>query len=367
MPVIDIPSTNLDNVSDVIQWLRDELVTNHHFVERRNNGTILGNDKEIWVERAAVDTYHGDAPLLIGLRQLAAGTNESGNFEHTMSYLDWATASAAGANSWDNILGTYSNAGTTSFPCRSNRWLQGSPYVRGRLITSPTSNNASPDEPLYFYLVVEVETGFYRSVGWGEVVKLAPFTGGMFMLNSHWPSNRGVVNPDDLQLFGAGTTQTVLATFTSPRCPGAVWSSDWQDDPDPLTNANNRGWMPLGGGSSSSGGWPCGGMSPAGPLAHLIGFSPSGFSLQSQRWPQLIFGPIARNFGTSPGYQGHAPMCIIPDVFPADITSVDAYSVFQDDFGERYMVVPYHTKTGEGADSSEKWGFLIRNPDLVVT
>jgi len=369
VPVIDIPSTSLDNESDVIDWLRNELVTNHHFTERRNTGTIGANDKEVWIERDAADTFHGDRGLVFGMRKF--GSSETGGtFEHAMTYLDWATASNAGANAWDDIDGVHTkevNASTAStFPCRMNRFTQGSPYVRGRLITSPDSDSASPTAPLYFYVVIEVETGFFRSFGFGEVVKLVPFTGGMFELTTHWEPSESV--DSSTQLFGVGTLSTILETFISSRYPGGVWSEDWQGISlaNLATQANN-GWMTLGGGSDSSPGWPIATLHPGGTLAFLIGYSPSGFSLVSQRWPQLLYGPLGESTGTSPGYEGHAPMAIIPDVFLAEISSVDAYSVFQDQFGEKFMVVPYHTKTGEGQDSSEKWGFLIRNPDLVVT
>lgn len=368
MPVVDIPSTSLDNESDIMTWLADELVANHNFVERRNTGTIVDNTKEIWVERVAAETFHGDRGLTFGMRRVAQ-TDSVGTFEHQMSYLDWATASNSGANAWSAMLGVHSNQtnATTPVPCRMNRFTQGSPYVRGRLITSPDSGSTTPTGPLYFYVVIEVETGFYRSFGFGEVVKLVPFTGGMFQLSTHWPTTVGVgINTNDQQLFGCGTTNITVSPTGFARWPGGVWSEDWQG----ISLANlqaqaNNGWMTMGGGATSSPGWPIATMHPAGSLAFLIGYSPSPFSLVSQRWPQVLYGPMALNTGTN--YQGHAPMAIIPDVFPADISSVDAYSVFQDSFGERFMAIPYHTKTGEGADSSEKWGFLIRNPGLVVT
>ena len=99
----------------------------------------------------------------------------------------------------------------------------------------------------------------------------------------------------------------------------------------------------------------------------VIGLSPSPFSGQSERWPLMFFlGQAAdRNYNTE--RSEHSPAGIIPDVFIADITNVDAYSDFDDDYGERFMVVPFYTKAGSGNGSSEKWGYLIRNPDLTLT
>ena len=60
-------------------------------------------------------------------------------------------------------------------------------------------------------------------------------------------------------------------------------------------------------------------------------------------------------------------MAIIPDVFVADITNLDAGSVFQDpNTSEKFLVIPFYTKAGRDNGSTEKWGYLIRNPDLTV-
>jgi len=243
------------------------------------------------------------------------------------------------------------------------------PYLRARLITNPTSNSATPSEPLSFIVVVEVDTDIYRKFGFGEVVKLVDYTGGFWASGDLWNEATDVDGQTVTPMFCQGVVGSITYSenLNSNAAPFAVYSADWIATG--TSDENGRGWFFSGSYGSSSFDaptqYPMATFHYLGSAAELIGYSPSAFSGQSERWPIVCFAGFGNKLAAS-GYT-LAPMCIVPDVFLADITNVDAYSVIQDDYGEKFMVVPMYTKAGSGVGSSEKWGYLIRNPDLTVT
>lgn len=270
-----------------------------------------------------------------------------------------------------DIDGFFNGEQGETAPWNAGMWgLDGTgPYVGAKLITSPTSASATPSEPLYFYLIVEISTGVYTQFAIGELVKLNDFSGGMFFSGN--PVTR-YTEPDieaDSQYWLQGfSSPNVREESRTGQAPGGVWSDDWTTAG--LTDAEGRGWLSFGSGGTMPGAAD-GSHYHASIFPHyrgngreLIGFSPSPFSGQSERWPLVVFGA----FGSDVNYNTtleHAPMGVFPDVFLADITNVDAGSVFIDDYGEIFYVVPFHTKTGSGDGSTEKWGYLIRNPALT--
>jgi len=244
------------------------------------------------------------------------------------------------------------------------------PYLRARLITSPTSGSATPSEELYFYVIIEVDIDIYTKFGFGEVVKLLPWEGGHFVSGDEYNDALDMDTDNNNFLQGPAAAENYDASGNANNAPPGVWTNDWN-------SANNTqefgfGWMlsPARGGAS----FDAPTHYTAAILPHMrgngkeiFGYSPSPFSGQSERWPIYWFGGFnQRDYSNGTGAEV-APMAIFPDVFLAEITNVDAYSVFQDTFGEKFMVVPVHTKSGSGVGSSEKWGYLFRNPDLVVT
>lgn len=470
MPVYDIPVGDLDNESELINWIGNELVTNHHFVERRRVGNTTANNLALHLERVQANTYHNDAPMLLYLAKW--DYNESGgeaaslrlnmswqsyvtemetvapasvvaNFDATASnqriiltsgaFTNWVTAGYTvgqyirvdnAANPANNGVFEISTISTTSLTNDTMRvtlvtsaadpglvmdtgdtitvseertqngfgaghasgffngeigetarfdsgvsGMTARPYLRARLITNPTSTSATPSEPLNFICVIETDTDIYRKFSFGEVVKLVPFTGGHYFFGDHWLASVDLEGAHEPWMQGFSGTPGQAESSNVGGAVGGIYSSDWIASG--TTDANGRGWLSPGVGANSTGDSPTHwgiGILPhyKGIGSPVIGFSPSPFSGQSERWPITAFG----HFATHPwnNAQGEwAPMAVYPDVFLADITNVDAYSVFEDDYGERFMVVPMYTKAGSGVGSSEKLGYLIRNPALVVT
>lgn len=363
MAVTDIPIGNLDNESDLLDWLCTELITNHRFVDRRNTGTVGSNDKERWIERPASELFDSSVPLLIGMRKQAggAGTN-GGTLAITQSFQTWNTASNTGAFAWGVITGTPTNGSTqwASSIDRADSTVIGGAYQRARLVTNPTSNSATPSEECYFYVVLEATAEVYRTFGFGEMVKLVTCLGGVFHGGSEW--NLGTeLDATNNGLFAVGKLATEAGSNNEGGYPGGVWSSDWPSGATSLAGGNQ--WHAMGGGQA----YGMTALDPRGNLGHIMMRSPSPFSLQSQRWPATFFCSLGANVDTHVSYDGHAPAFQMPDVYIADISSFTAYGVFQDSLLDKYMVVPFYKKSGSGVNSSEHMGILIRNPDLVVT
>jgi len=245
------------------------------------------------------------------------------------------------------------------------------PYIRARLITSVDAGSATPENPLQFIVVIETDTGIYRKFSFGEVVKLVEYTGGNYMCGDIFDAGQNVSGQTNQAPWLQGDLiETYDENFNYGANPGAVYAENFHSGGAP-SDANGRGFMLFGAYGGASFDAPT--HYNAAPYPHFLGaggflisYSPSAFSGQSEAYPITIFGTFNTQNYLSTAAQ-HAPMCIIPDVFLADITNLDAYSVFQDSVGDKFMVVPMYTKNGSGAGSSEKWGYLIRNPDLVVT
>ncbi len=477
MSVVDVPGANLDNQSDLMDWLAGELVANHRFVETRRDGNITpDNDIAIWLERPQAETHANENPIGLYLRKGGfdeAGVGASNDFAfnvapvlNAISYesttpasviVDWAepvpgsfeivlkaggdftnwasagytagqviniSGAATGGNNGrydiatistttltqDTIEFTEVSGGGRKDPtpgdindtigvveevdandtdalqqgfCASARsndilWHAGMtemsnfPYVRARLITSPDSGSATPAEELYFILIVETETGIYRQMSFGEPVKLLPYDGSLFFFGcSNWnPAGDIDANGDATVAWCQGpTSSSYNENFNQNGNPGGIYSTDWFAGM--TSDALGRGFMLLGAMGSASFDAPTHfALTPfphfRGPGWQLISNSPSPFSGQSEAYPLTLFATFNTQLYTSTPAQT-APIAIVPDVFLADITNVDAYSVFQNAFGEKFMVVPMYSKAGSGVGFSEKWGYLIRNPDLVVT
>lgn len=481
MPVTDVPASALDNTSDLMAWLADELVANYHFTEKvRYNPDIPTDEISIILERLQATTYHNETDLTLMLYKNTATDTNNRAFSFNMSpssyddcfpftaeqsvVVDWDSTnnrieiqsgdftnwSTAGYENGDvlqvsgaataahnglfsissitndggggtlnrvtvNVTGQYNDvvaddlgdtitvralptpAGTFSgianvsddirtidpfwnVTGRSNEilwnWgmsgLEAGNYVRARLITSPTADSATPSEELYFILIVESQTDVYRQMSFGEAVKAVDaVTGCWFASGSDFQTAQDIDAENNSWLQGIAGSTSYNENFNTAGSPFCVWAPNYAGVATD-TNEYGFGWHMAGAyGSGVSFDAPTQfflGVIPHywGNGKELIGYSPSAFSGQSERWPITCYGGFGnRGYVASGGT--YAPLCTIPDVFLAEITNVDAYSVFEDDYGERFLVVPIYSKAGSGDGSSEKWGYLIRNPALVVT
>jgi hypothetical protein len=471
MAVVEVPLANLDSVSDLMDWLAGELVTNHRFVEKRRTGDVAGDDITLVLERPNTETFHQDYGALqlllekdnntdstlnkafsfnvapntyVSAFELVAPQTVTVDFDATLNrivavsgaFTNWVTAGYttamyvvvenavdAGNNGIYNISSftttTVANDTLVILPVASNgnkdvaatqtgdsisvrgelqnenvalgdtnggfvcsprdneilwNWPMApmeseAPFLRARLITNPTSNSATPSEPLQFILIVETDTDKYVQMGFGEVVKLVGYTGGLWASGSWFDETLDVGNENNPFCQGKDTNAGYSENLNSNNAPFAVQSTDWIASGH--TNANGRGWFLSGAFGSISFDapthFPMATLHYRNSLAEVLFSSPSAFSGQSERWPIVCFAGFGNKQYTSGASPTVAPMCVVPDIFIADITNVDAYSVFQDDFSEKFMVVPMFTKAGSGVGSTEKFGYLIRNPDLVVT
>jgi hypothetical protein len=278
MAVVNVPLANLDNVSDLADWLANELVTNHRFVEKRREGSIAGDDLVIVLSRPQSETFHNESEmmLLLDCNNTETATSRSKfqfnvspntyeeDFETTTpdsgvigdwdvvqnelvarsggSFTNWVNAgftagqyvritnAASPSNDGLYEIQTFSQTFLTqdtmefkdvsagglkdvqvadltdtitvveehADPGNAGGFFNGEdssqvlwnggmrtfadtgPYIRARLITSPTSNSATPSEELHFILIMEVNTDVYTQMSFGEAVKLIPFTGGLY-------------------------------------------------------------------------------------------------------------------------------------------------------------------------------------------
>lgn len=70
MSVLNITNpVDLENVSELLDRVADELVTNHGWVAEYTQGTIVGQDIERWISKPAADTING-TELVFGMREL---------------------------------------------------------------------------------------------------------------------------------------------------------------------------------------------------------------------------------------------------------------------------------------------------------
>lgn len=481
MAVTTIPVSNLDSESDLFDWLANELVTNHRFVEKTRRGLVVDNDIVIVLERPQAETFHNETPLTFMLQkgtnsestinrsmtfnmspslftecfELVAedaavvinwdGTNNRIELDATSSFTNWTTAGysngdllriANAANSandgyfqissisngplssldritintsptFNNVNNTVTgndiddtvtasgepNATFTTLPqetsnplwnvdARSNDFLFNwgvapvaslAPWVSGTLITSPTSDQATPEEPLQFIVILETQTGFYRQFGWGELVKVIPAVEGAWWASgSVWNEGSDIDVASHNHFVQGPWSTTWSSNFNSNNAAPSFWIPNFALSSGGDGQEYGWGWHNCPAYGSASFDAPtqfCAAITPhiAGTGKHLIGFSPSAFSGQSERWPLTVYGGFGdRAYSTNTSGEC-AVVGVIPDIFIADITNVDAGTTFQDQFGEKFLVVPFYTKTGSGINSSEKWGYLIRNEDLVVT
>jgi hypothetical protein len=82
----------------------------------------------------------------------------------------------------------------------------------------------------------------------------------------------------------------------------------------------------------------------------------------------VLFGGNQQDWYQDQTFEIH-PMGQFPDLYQAVVTDIDAYGVFQDPDGSKYMCVPHLTKLVSelGSNGTGRHGILIKNPDLVVT
>ena len=380
MAVVDIPLSALDDPSTLVDWLRTELITNHRFTPEENNGTIGGRNRETWLSRPAAETFNGNA-MLVHLSDHGAGT---GILKLSMSWQDYATASNSGTRSFDDFTGTprrYIDRFSEHGSCGLRFVPDGTAWLRGRLITSPFSGDAAPLGPIYFYVILETAADIYASFGFGEVFKLVDFTGGMFITGTAISSSDLFEDFRNNIAFGAGGNPSVNdsgSSLTQGDNPLMIWSSDW----GPNASSSGRdayGWMPMDvSGGRNTGpttfrtewGWRGTVYDWRGQLNEILAIGPSAFSLQTEKWPVTAFGPHQIS-GLEAGVSNarYTPFAILPDLFIANIASVDPWDVFQLSSGEKFIAQPYRTKIGNGTTngSTGPAGVLIRNPDLTVT
>jgi len=286
--------------------------------------------------------------------------------------------SVVGQYKVEGINGRSDTSGFMNLPRNDDLWeptsMSGTgpdfyPYTSAQLLISQDADLASPTEPLHFILILETSPGVYRQMSFGEVVKLVDWVGGHYFSGSYFNESQAI----DANGFAwnQGAHNNVWDYTLSAANPGGLWQSDWVNVGDTQANTAGRGWLRFGAQGSVSLDAPThynAAIYPHhnGAGGYLIGFSPSAFSGQSEAYPLTVFGTYNTNSytGTQPE---HAPMAIVPGVFVADITNLDSGSVFQDpNTSEKFLVIPFYTKAGSDNGSTEKWGYLIRNPDLTV-
>lgn len=394
MPLVT--GTGLQNQSDVIDAVRSALAS-QGWTTAHDSGTVGSNDKEVWMHLPASLTFNG-IDILVGMKSKGPTSppeEAGGRMALSMSYMTPAQALVTGVspkNGFYNVLGTPNrnfstattlttrptgnNGGTypaafggtvlsssvAAVPSVSNLWNQGGNYGNHWIITPNNSPLGATEQ--YCYVVVEVTTGVYRSLAFGEGIKLGggSWTGGLFLHSSHSAPNG---NSPLQQTFTLGGDSEYNA-FQNDGEHGYVLN---------FNNANNefyspRQWNPWMGMNSPQATDEVSvmGMGPRALGRDFIDRSPVAFSGQSMRLPARFYAmdnPVSASAGWgSPSNRRNniRPLIECPDFFHTNIRDFVDGGVIQDD-AEKFLVVPYHRRTG--TDNSGNYGFLIRHPDLT--
>lgn len=402
MPIIDASAGDLTGPDALMRWVTDELITNHRFTSRWGsvNGTSVFNagDTIRWLDRPASETFYGDYPICIGLRESISTRSQDSepigigmqiandlfnNFWPVSNPVPWS-GTGGGGTDWiqdpavrlalpppcDRNTGACTGTIPAGNPIGVDKLTDAnSPFIRARMITNPTSTSATPSEPFYCYVVVEYQTGYFRKFGFGELLKYYPFDGGIFALGDIWGNSSGAYANNKAN-FAAGSIVNIGTSSGRDESPGNIFAPGWNGI---LTSdcTNGRGWMSLQPYTSTIGNdpgvqWPAMGWTYSTPLIYF-GQSPSSFSLQSERVPAVLFGGNQKDWYQSSTFEIH-PMGQFPDLYQAVVTDIDAYGVFQDQDGSKFMCVPHFTKlVSEFGNGSGRHGIFIKNPGLTVT
>lgn len=358
-----VTGTGLQNGSEVIDTIRSTLVA-EGWTAARDTGTVGANNKEVWLHLPAASTFNG-IDMLVGLRMVNADA-----LRIQMSHLTPGDANVTGSpqNSFDRVLGTPNfRFGTNRAPTGNsgdtyegqtltsnvdntggtgNSWNQGSNYLRHWIFTP----NASPvgDTEVYCYVVVEVATGVYRNIFFGEGKKLggSGWTGGLF--------------------FGTTYFSTVNALRTEYGITGNYQRNQFADNNQGgwILNFNNTQiqsespaiwcpWVQMG--FPSTDGASAIGMGTQGMGLDFINRSPAPFSGQSIRVPCRFYQQTVIDGDGPPNLR---PLIEAPDIFITNIQDLTPGDTVAD-ATENFLVVPASAKTG--SLSSGNLGFLIRS------
>lgn len=330
MPVAT--GTNLANVTALLDAVRAELVLRNWTV-RRNTLNVGTNSGELWLEKAAGDTKNGER-LVVGMQR---GSDVSGFHvcELRQTHLDWATASAGGANAWINVTGM-----NISQRPKSTHFSTGANFLRHWIITPPTAG-ASPADHQYCHVVAEIGSGIYRTFSFGEVIKIGTWSGGQYIEGS-W-----IDHLESPTYTGQGYFATCDSATANEFHKGVIYNTSAPTSDKYVRLAPGRDASVT----------HCFGFGPRMFGEDLIDLSPAPFSGNTQRLPAQIYMAETANLNTS----NITPIAQIPDVFHANIRDLDPGTVIVDDTF-RFLVVPHYAKTG--TNTSGNYGVLIRNPAL---
>ena len=329
-----VTGTNRTNISDIIDQVRSDLVTNRGWTQRRNTGSVGSNNIEVWLERPAANTKNGER-ILVGLRPGSQFFSKD-TCELRQTHLDWTASGGAGGAAWASITGM--NASQTPL---TTHFSTGANFLRHWIITPPDTT-ATPADYQYCYVVVEVATGVYRMFGFGESIKFGTWTGGQFIEGS-WIEDAAASTNVGQGYFAAGD-----AASTREFRKGVIYCNSV------VSGADKYARLAPG---ILSGFVATYGMGPQILGEDFIVNSPAAFSGQTQRIPAQFYMADAANSFTANLY----PLCQFPDIFHCNIRDLDPGSVVVDDTF-RFLVVPYYAKSG--TNNSGNLGFLIRNPAL---
>ena len=240
---------------------------------------------------------------------------------------------------------------TDGHPSEMDKLSQGANYLSHWIFTpdavSPTNTNE-----WYCYVVVEVATGVYRSLAFGEGRKLggSGWDGGIFVSASKedasFQSRSSWTLAGDHIYTGSdtGLNGYILNRdndhYISTVSPNLF--NPWTQMHDPF-DANSVCSM---------------GTGPRTMGKDLITRSPANFSGQSIRVPARFY---CMNLQNGTGANRMRPLMDALDFFHVNISDMTPGETIVDDT-ESFLVVPYVAKTG--TDNSGNFGFLIRNSNL---
>lgn len=369
-----VNGTNLQNVSDVIDAIRSELVSNHNWTTLINSGTVGSNDKEVWITLDPALTKNGDR-MTIGM---AVKDSDTMYLTATVAALSETTLQASPKNPFITVVGQPNIQSEVSAengdvyegvtlgvsdvqngsPVEINLFNQGANYLNHFILT-PDQVSPQGTKEQYCYCCVEVSSGVWRTIAFGEGIKLAggSWDGGVFVDGS-WHYTADGANEESQEhryTFGADTRRIngsslgyvyVRNNYSREGSSPQLWNpwaylGEYQAVDDKIA--------------------PTAGFGPRLFGRGLINHSPSTFSGLTQRIPARVY--LVGNEPTGISDVNVRPLIEFPDVFISNIRDFTPGTAIQDD-SEKFLVVPFTAKSG--ANNSGNYGLLIRNPDLTV-
>jgi len=369
--------------SSVIEAIRAEIdskmtgVKGVDWIERRYTGSVGGADREYWVEIPAAKTVNGRT-LIVGFAELAyneGGGTDTNRLVINTSHLSWTNmTTGVGAGTFLRMDGqpsdrlTNPDDGDQDAQVPSATLLvSGSASIRHWIITSTGFGTDAPSDELSLFFVVEISTGRFISIGFGELVQFGDWSADANDGNAGgWVAATTVSNWNDTGLPSSGLHDDnnyllwgAYARNVSTGARDAFSYADCVYVPHSQTakyGSNVSPWGRIGSHQSTieAASAVIAPISPDILLQDHMSRAASAATGIAQRLPvRLYLGDRGDNAPLNA-----LPIGDVPNVFYVNIGNLNPGS--QENFsGEDFLIIPYLQKNSGSIDTGNR-GYLFR-------